>query len=361
MVKFFKAIFLQFSGIVGAGIFALPFIFYSSNFYFSIFILLIVGLVMFFLNSFYISIITNTKGDHQLSGYTKIYLGNKFKILSLLSLSFLCFGGIIAYTKLASTFITQIFPTVSILGAALFFVGLVGTFHLSQLNSCKSIFQFLPIINIFIIILVLLLSLKFPSPSLGSTIPKISYFGGIIFALSGFTIIPEVEESLRSSKHKKFLLHLASTIGLILSIIIYVAFVYSVIRISGQNITSDAVIGVLQKQPILGYFLIFFGLTTVFKSCLNFVFIIKEIFFRDLKFSQNLSITISTIIPFLSLFFINISFIKMISLIGIVSSCVSALIICLIKSKISRSFFVYLISFLIILTLLSGLILEKFI
>lgn len=359
MDKFFKAIFLQFSGIVGAGIFALPFVLYNSNFYFSSSLLISTAIVMVLLNFFYISIISDTSGDHQLPGYAQIYLGPLPKILSLLTLGFLCFGGLIAYTKLAATFLNQILPALSVPVLALFFIILVGFFHLRKLNSCKSIFQLLPIINLFIILILFLFSFNSSIPNLNLQTPQISYFGSIIFALSGFTIIPELEETLRYSQKKKLLLHLASLFGVLLAVIVYLIFSYSVIRVSGSGITSDAVVGVFKNNLVLGYFLIFFGLMTVFKAALNLIFVLKEIFFRDFKKSENISYTLSIVISFLVLFFINIPFIKIISFVGAISTLFSALIICLIYSKKAKSGLANFVSIFILSALLLGLILEK--
>jgi len=358
MSKVFKAIFLQFSGIVGAGIFALPFIFYHTNFYFAVILLCLVAVIMFFLNSFYISIITKTKGDHQLSGYAQIYLGQKAKILSLLSLSFLCFGGILAYTKLASTFLVKAFPSLSLFGAALFFVSLIGFLHLSKINFSKSAIHFLPIISLIIVFILLISSFSFNHVNLNSNLPNFFCFGGIIFALSGFTIIPEIEEVLRSTKHKTILLRFSSLVGLIMAVVVYLIFSYSVIRISGQSLTSDSVVGVFNQHPIIGWILIFFGLTTVLKSSLNFMIVLKETFFQDFKLSLNTSYFLSVLVPFLSLFFINISFIKIISFIGTTSIFLSALIICLIRLKLSKSLFTKFFVVLILLTLFSGILLE---
>lgn len=360
MSKFTKAILLQFSGILGAGIFALPFLFYNSNFTFATIVLIFIAIFMAILNLFYTDIILQTPGDHQISGYAQIYLGPKSKFLSVLNLLFLGFGGILAYIKLASIFLLQIFPTLSTLFVSIIFIFLLGIFHLGKIKFYKIISQILPIISLIIIILIYFLSFNFSAPILNFNPPNLLCFGGIIFALAGFTIIPEVEETLRFSKNKKFLLKFSSLLGLTLAAIVYLLFSYGIIRISGSHPSVDSVAGVLNIYPIIGKILIILGLVTIFKASLNFLLIFKEVFYRDFKIPEKTSYNLSILIPFLTLFFINVSFIKIISLVGAISVFLSALLICLIRLKIPHHWFTNFLVFIVLTIFIFGLIAENF-
>jgi len=358
--KFFKAIFLQLSGILGAGIFALPFLFYNSNFIFATGILIFVAIFMAILNLFYTDIILHTSGDHQLSGYAQIYLGPKSKFLSVANLLFLGFGGILAYIKLASIFLLQIFPSLSTFTVSILFIFLLGVFHLSKTKFCKAIFQILPVISLIIIIFLYFLSFNFPTPTLNFNSPNLLCFGGIIFALAGFTIIPEVEEILRFSKNKKNLLKLSSLIGLVLAAVIYLLFSYGIIRISAFNISVDSVAGIIGVYPFIGKILIVLGLMIIFKASLNFLLIFKEVFYRDFKLPEKTSYNLSFLVPFLTLFFINVSFIKIISLAGAISVFLSALLICLIRLKLPCNWLTRVLIFIVLIIFIFGLIAENF-
>jgi len=358
--KFFKAIFLQLSGILGAGIFALPFLFYNSNFIFATGVLIFVAIFMAILNLFYTDIILHTSGDHQLSGYAQIYLGPKSKFLSVANLLFLGFGGILAYIKLASIFLLQIFPSLSTFIVSIIFIFLLGVFHLSKTKVCQIIFQVLPIVSLIIIASLYFLSFNFSAPILNSNPPNLLCFGGIIFALAGFTIIPEVEEVLRFSKNKKNLLKISSLIGLTLAAIVYLIFSYGIIRISGSHVSVDSVVGVIQVYPVIGKILIALGLMIIFKASLNFLLIFKEVFYRDFKLPEKTSYRLSFLVPFLALFFINISFIKIISLAGAISVFLSALLICLIRLKLPCNWFTRVLIFIILIIFVFGLIAENF-
>ncbi|MPM15322.1 hypothetical protein SDC9_61690 [bioreactor metagenome] len=358
MSKFLKAVFQQFSGIVGAGIFALPFIFYYSNFYLAIGLVVAVAVIMFILNNFYATIICHTAQDHQLPGYAHKYLGSKAKLISLFGLLFSCFGILLAYVKLAATFIHLSLPQLPFLSAAILFIILISGLHLSKFNFSKNIIQFIPVINLIVILVIFLNSKIFSPVNFNQISPNIIYFGGIIFALTGFTIIPEVEETLRSLKNKKFFLRLASGIGLVLAIMVYFLFTYSVIRIGSGNVSSDAVTHIFNQHPISGYLLIFFGITTILRSSLNFLLIIKEIFYRDLNISSSISYFISILFFFSTLLLINLPFIKVISFVGLISTFISASIICLIRQKISKNIFTIFGTFLILSILSTGIILQ---
>lgn len=359
-MKIFKAIFLQFSGILGAGIFALPYLFYHSNFTFATIILVFIAIFTAILNLIYIDIILHTQGDHQLSGYAQIHLGSKSKFLSVLNLLFLGFGGLLAYLKLSSIFLPLIIPNISPILAAVIFIFFLGVFHFSQIKFCRFIFQILPVISLLIIIFLFFFSFNLPSQPLNVFEPSLLCFGGIIFALSGFTIIPEVEETLRPNSNKKNLLKISSLLGLIIAVIVYLAFSYSVIRISGSFLTPDSIAGVFKTYPFIGKILVVFGLTAIFKASLNFLLIFKEIFYRDFKINEKLSYKLSFIIPFLTLIFINISFIKIISIVGTISVFLSSLLICLIRLKLPHTWFTNILVFLILIILIFGLIAENF-
>lgn len=359
-LKVFKAVFLQFSGILGAGIFALPFLFYYSNFNFAVIVLIFITIFMAILNLFYVDIILHTTGDHQLSGYSQIYLGSKSKFLSVFNLLFLGFGGILAYIKLASIFLSLIFPFFTPLVVSIIFILLLGIFHLSQVKFCKFVFQILPLISLLIILLIYFLSFNFSPPILNNISPNLLGFGGIIFALAGFTIIPEVEEVLRFSHNKKFLLKFSSLVGLILAAFVYLLFSYGVIRISSQNLSVDSVAGIFKLYPTIGITLVVLGLVTVFKASLNLLLVLKEVFYRDFKIPAKKSYIFSFLVPFLTLFFINISFVKIISIVGGISVFLSALLICLIRLKLPHNWFTNLLVYVVLAILIFGLIAENF-
>ncbi len=355
--KLVKAIFLQFSGIVGAGIFTLPYLFYHSNFIFSVFLLSTIAVITIILNIFYIEIILKTPGDHQLSGYAEIYLGKFFKVVSSLSIFLIAFGALLVYMKLASVFLAVIFPFLSGILGIIFFLLIFTVTNFLHLKPSGKFFEALPFLIFISIILIFFFSLKFPSSTLISfSAPSISFLGIIIFTISGFTIIPEIEELLRSTYHKKEYLIKSSIIGTLISVLVYTLFTYSIIKINGSSVSPDTISGLVASHPLVAKSLALLGLVIIFKAGLNMILIIKEVFYRDFSISQKKSYLLSSLIPFSIFLFLSVSFLSIISVTGAVSVALSAIIICLMRLKISHSILVDVFIFLIIFTFVVGLL-----
>ena len=202
----------------------------------------------------------------------------------------------------------------------------------------------------------LFLSRYFPLPNFAESLPSFAFYGASIFALSGFTIIPEVEEILRHEKNSKKLLYQASAVGTVLAAVTFFLFAYTVIVISGSHLTPDSLTGLLIAAPVLTVVIAIFGLLILFKASLNFLLILRELFYRDLS----LPLTVSNFLPFafplLTFFLVNISFLAVISLTGDITVFISALFICLIRLKLKPSFSTTFFCLAIILSLGIGLV-----
>ncbi|MFA6250592.1 MAG: aromatic amino acid transport family protein [Candidatus Shapirobacteria bacterium] len=351
------AILLQLSGILGAGMFVLPYVFSRSNFVFATFGLIVLAYVMIQLNSFYTDIILSTKGDHQLSGYSDIYFGRRLKILSLINIFILGLGALFAYLQLGTSFISTLLPLTPNLSTTIFFIA-VSFFHLAKIPLLKNYYQVIPVLTIFIVIVLLSLALQLPSPPLELAIPSWAFFGSTVFALTGFTVIPEVEEYLRPFPHKRHRLIASTIYGQVFAALIYFFFAFSIIHISGPYLTADVVTGLSYVSPNLARLVSFLGLILVFEASLNFLMIFKETFFRDFNLSLPNSYLLSFLIFAFSLIFLKVPLVTILSLTGSVTIFVSAIIICLIRLKINRGPKLIAISLLILLVFFFGLLSE---
>lgn len=355
---FLAAVFLQFSGIVGAGIFALPYLFVSSNFYFVSICLFLLGGVTAILHHLYIDIILKTKGDHQLPGYATIYLNRRFRLLALVSLLILAVGALIAYVILASRCLNLLFGLSSSL-STLVFIFLLITFFVVNFRPLRSINTVIGIVVIFIVLILLSALIQSSLPPLIINQPSFSFFGGVIFSLSGFTIIPEVEEVLRRSRQRHHS-HLASSFGVILAVIVYWLFSFAIAKLSGPFITTDSFTGMSHVSLLLSKILATFGLLVTFNAASNFLVVLREIFNRDFHLSPPKSIVLACIFPLLVLLTKNMSYLSVISITGSVTVFISALIICLIRLKMNFSTKTVILTATVILILGLGLLSEVF-
>ena len=353
--RFLSAVFLQFMGTVGSGIFVLPYLFAKSNFLFATFFLVYLTIITAFLNHFYVEIISSTPGDHQLTGYAQKYLGPKFKLVTTLNLILLACGAITAYSKLFQSFFILIIPQCSAISSIVYLITVIIIFALALSREREGLgFLLIPIFILLIPVVLFFIALNSPLEIRNLSLeisPSFMFYGATLFALSGFTIIPEVQETLGSNKK----LFLAVFLGLILATITYFLFAFSVIRLSGPSLTVDSVTGLFRTFPVIALVLAIFGMVVTSKSTANFLIILRELFYRDLKISLPLSQMLPLLFPLVVLALTSVSLITIMSLTGHITIFVSAVIICLIRFRLPHNFSTLFISLLILLSLFFGL------
>lgn len=359
--KFFSAVFLQYTGIVGAGIFVLPFVFYHSNLIFSSIFLLFLTIIVVFLHRFYIDIILATPGDHQLAGYAKIYLNRRYYFLALFNLLLLSIGAIIVYQKLFVSFLSSVFSSSDPIYFSYLFVGLIFISQVFTLYKSSHNF-FTPLLILLVPACLFILSLDNNQDSsvAGLYLPPATYFyGPLVFALSGFTILPEVEEVIRGTRlHHR--LPLVSFLGQLLASFTYLVFTIAIIRLSGSGVTPDTVSGLRIHFPVLGIIVSLLGIAIVFRAAQNFQIITNEIFHRDFGLSVQRSQVLSFCLYLLPSVIASTSLLAVISITGAVTIFISALIICLIRFRLPRNFFTDFQLALVLFCFTSGLIYTLF-
>lgn len=353
--KFIRAILLQFSGTVGAGIFALPYFLYNSNFFFSVMGMFLIAIVTAIVNIFYVQVICNTKGDHQLPGYAEKYLGKKFKYITAVSLIFSGFGAVLAYIKFGSNCITILFPMGKVFSVGIFLL-LIIVGYLIKIKKIKTILDYLPFLLVFIAFWLLQITLRSSLPEIYPQIFNLSFFGVCVFALSGFTVIPEMEEILRGENKIRMKLSMATIIGLFLAVLVYFIFSYSVIKLSGLALTEDSVTGLAGTSYFLAWIVSIFGLFATFKGAVNFMGVFHEVFYRDFKTTQTVATVMAVILPIASLLFFNLSFSSILGWLGAGSIFVSVVIICLMILKLKKSYWIITLVTLILLVFVFGFV-----
>jgi hypothetical protein len=350
--------FLQFAGTIGSGIFVLPYLFHHSNLTFSSFFLIFFGLITIALNFFYADIILVTPGDHQLAGYARKYLNHRFEKLAVINLVLLSFGAITAYLKLFQSFASYVLPA---LPATIYFVAYIvtlGILYFAYYRLPHYLDAYLPVLMLIVPALIYLISL-FLDVSITTHYyqpPRFSFVGATIYALSGFTIIPEIQEFLLRRHTHQTQLKLAVTLGVVITVVCYFMFSYGVIRLSRGNVSIDSVTGLFVYYPWLTKLIALFGSITVVNASLRFLIVLRELFYRDLRFNINMSNLLPLLAPVLSLGLGGVSLLAIISLTGHITIYISSLIICLIRLRLPHGFQTQFFSLLIIICLSIGLI-----
>jgi len=291
--KLWRAVSLQIGTIIGAGIFGLPYAIAHAGLPLGVFYLVFLTIISLLVNLAYAEVILRTPGDHQLTGYSRLYLRRAGTVLGSMALMAGSYGALLAYTAqmgkfaslLSSTLNTDFFFSLAIFSFAVLAV-VSGLKRISQLESL-----IVPgiITVVFLVIILGLKEFEFGNIPLGFNDlgAAITPYGVIFFALSGTSVIPEVEEVLRD---KRQLMKKAMLLGTLVPAVIYLVFTLVIIGISGAATSADAVSGL---QPFLPLFIIkigaLLGLLTMFSSFLTLSYVLKEMFYRDFGLNTSLA------------------------------------------------------------------------
>src|SRR3989344_5188896 len=235
------------SGLIGAGLFALPYSVNISGAFWSLINLSLAFFAVLSIHLVYGEVVTNTGSSHRIPGYIKIYLG-KFagklaKITSLLGINAI----ILVYAILAGIFLSHIFGGSQFIWSLVFLVANSVVLFLSRAKEIG----FLNII-LMIPLTATILYIAFLSAGNGS-FSNITFlghdpffsFGVFIFALSGMSSIADSREVFVNQGNLEAANGLRSStiLGTTLPLILYVFFTIGVLMASGGTTTEDALSG----------------------------------------------------------------------------------------------------------------------
>lgn len=277
-----SVIFTLSGSIIGAGILGLPYAFAKSGFFIGLIWMVVLGAVMIYLNLSLGEISLRTKGRHHLLGYAEKYLGKWGKRAMFFAIFFEIYASLLAYLIGEGQSLSRLFTGST--GLALVF-GIGFWFILSMLvyggiKRLKTVEYWGVtsfIVTLFVIIAVL-------SPKIGiSNITAIHPaemffpFGIALFALLGFTSIPNIREEI--SRNRKFMKK-AVFFGTLIPIIAYILFSFVFVGVLGQGVDQVAT---NSFTGLVGKLLILLGSLTMLTSFFVLSFALRDIVSSDLK------------------------------------------------------------------------------
>ena len=245
-ISLFEAVALILSATIGAGVLGIPYAVSKVGLGIGLFYILFLGLLLMSLNLMVGEVVARTKGEFQLVGLARKYLGKwggRFMTLIVYSMSF---GILVVYIIGEGNTLANIFGGDPYIWSLLFFV--FGTIMVSVgLETVKTAELILSMAILAIILLIAGVS----APHV--TVQNVSYsnwanlllpYGVILFAFSGASSIPEAHAVLKSrDKDFKKSIIIAGTIA----IIAYALFTLVVVGVTGANTTEIATIGLGAK------------------------------------------------------------------------------------------------------------------
>jgi tyrosine-specific transport protein len=220
--------------VVGAGVLGLPFAFVKAGFLTGLTLLIIISFCLTLLSLFLGEVALRTKGNHQLTGYTELYLGATFKHIQAILMLFGMYGALLAYTIGFGQILSSLFGASAIVWS----IGVYALLSYLVVRGLGIIKKAEFIIAILIIGLIFTLAII--------TTPHLSYthltgfdwfsflipYGAILFACSGLAAIPEAKEILETKKGTKFLRSVI-ILGHLVPTVIYIIFTFVVVGVTG--------------------------------------------------------------------------------------------------------------------------------
>lgn len=322
--KFWATAFTLTGTIIGAGILGLPYVFAKSGFLMGVFWLVVLGGIMLLANLYLGEVILRTKKNHQLTGYAKKYLGKWGSRLMFFAMVFGIYSALLAYLIGEGDSFAQIFGIMSpLLWGVVFWV--VMTFLLGfGLKELKRIETWGVIAIVAIVLGIFIYFLPSVDYSHLLFFGKAHLFlpiGVVLFALLGFTSIPELKRVVGGNRK---ILKKAILVGTLIPVVLYILFSFIFIGILGVNVTEVATLSFGPIVTILGIF-------TMMTSFFVLSFSIKDMYEEDYGLSKMRSFIWTSLAPLILYILVTLfnwdSFIEVLGIGGVVSGGLTGILI----------------------------------
>ncbi len=329
--KFWATTFTLSGAIMGAGILGLPYAFAKSGFSMGLIWLIFLGSILLFVNLALGEVTLRTKGKHQLTGYARRYLGKWGKRLMFFAVIFGIYSALLAYLVGEGESFSKLLPgNISPLLLGFIFWIIMTLLLREGLKGLKKVetYGVLMIIVVIIGIFVNYFSKIKVDNLLTFNVPNFaSPLGIVLFALLGFTSIPELREEIRGQE--KYLKK-AIILGSLLPVVLYILFAVVFVGVLGKNVSEVAT---LSFGPIV----VVLGIFTMLTSYFVLSFSLKDTFRYDLKLKKSKNFLLTSAVPLVLYLavvkFELISFSSILGIAGVVSGGITGILIVLMNKN----------------------------
>jgi amino acid permease len=251
-VKFWRSVALMIGGILGVGVFGLPYLFVRSGLAAGLVSLVALAAAVGVLNLMYGEIVMRTAGKHRLGGYVKEYLGAGWGVAASLVMVAALVGALVAFLIVGGRFLHDLFGPTFGGPEWMYALGLSLAVGVASVKGVRLAAQIeSPVVCVLLLLFAILVLASLPHAHVSNVVGATSFaavpFGAVLFALSGGGIIPDMRELLGSRARRQ--LPLAVTLGLAAVVIICAAFATAVVSVTGTGTTPVAFEGLI---PVLG-------------------------------------------------------------------------------------------------------------
>lgn len=285
--NFFYATAVLIGTMVGVGIFGIPFVFYKAGFWVGFLFLIFIGFITLILNLMYGEIVLRTHEEHQITGYTDKYLGPWFKRLIFFSVSLALYSALLVYMVIAGDFLNNIFSSIFYISQTSYSLMFFAILSVLILQGIKRIsWVELLLVGLFAVVVLLIFGVGVNKIDFSNFVGFQSEFwflpyGVLLFAFAGFSAIPIQRNMLMGQENN---LRKSIMFAVLFTGALYLVFAFTVLGISGDTTSPDAISGLYE---FLGSKIIFlgslFGILAVSTSFLMLGSAFLDMFHLDYK------------------------------------------------------------------------------
>jgi tyrosine-specific transport protein len=319
--KFLSTAFTLTGTIIGAGILGLPYVFSQSGFLIGLLWIFFFGFIITLTMLYLSEVSLRTKGTHQLPGLAEKHLGKAGRNIMIFAMMFGLYASLLAYLIGEGESLSQLLqsligtPDLSFVLTLLFWLTMTILLSggIERLRRIESYGVLAVVIIIFGVFIYYLPSIQFSNLTQVNPQKLFLPLGVTMFALLGFTSIPELREEIRGSEKK---LKNAIILGASIPIILYIIFTASFVGVLGESVTQIATLS-------FGPFIIVLGIFTMLTSYFVLSFSIKDMCKYDLNLGNKWIFFWTSLLPlffFIILYFLELNnFIQIIGIGGVIS------------------------------------------
>ena len=333
--RFWIAAFTLAGTTIGAGILGLPYVFSRSGFFVGLFWIIVIGIITAFSNLCLAEVSLRTKTTHQIPGYAEKYLGKKGRNLMSFAVMFGIYSALIAYLIGVGQSLSQLFfgnISHSFYFAILFWI-IMAIFLREGFGELKRVESWGVISIIVIILAMFILFFNRINPS-NFNHYDFSHlflpFGVVLFALMGFTAIPELRREVKGNEK---ILKKSIIAGMIISVLSYILFSLVFVGVLGRNVEQVSTLS-------FGNIIIILGIFTMLTSYLVLSFVIKDIFQFDIGKSSRKSFYLAAFTPlilYIIIIFLHFfDFTGILNVGGVISGGLTGILILLMNLKAKK-------------------------
>ena len=321
---------------IGAGFLGVPGVVAKSGFLVGALHIIALGLIMMFINLCMGEISLRTKGNHQLPGYAKKYLGKIGMGKMFFAMIFGIYAALAAYILGEGQSLSfMIFGTMKyslIMGIA-FFVVMTALIYTGIIALKKgetigliAVISIVALISIFFIPKISVGNLAYGTNGIMNSFAP---FGVVLFSFLAFSVMPELEKELKGNER---MMKRAIIIGSAIPIILYLLFAFVTVGFAGKATPEIATFVFGRVPTILAVF-------TMFTAFFALSMAMRDMYVLDMKLKKNMAVILTCFVPFILFLIIarfgGATFSRLLELSGVISGGFSgvAILLMLMKAK----------------------------